>query len=151
MSTVNYSDTTPAPPSGATNVKWQSDASGNVSAYSANIGVWQQWTPTYGGMTVATSTLACADYIRVGPVVHFAFSVNISFSGTMSSSFTISPPVAYAGADAVVLAFGLSQGGNTLTGRANLTSSAITVFIGSGQFASGQTYTVRVAGTYRSA
>jgi hypothetical protein len=151
MSTVNYSDTTPAPPSGATNVKWQSDANGNVSAYSTTIGPWQTWAPAYGGMTVAVATLALADWIRLGPVALFAFSVNISFSGTMATSFTISLPIPYAGADAVVLANGLSQGGNTLTSRANLSGNIITVFIGSGQFASGQTYTVRASGSYRCA
>lgn len=30
---VNLNDTTPAAPAGGTNVKWQSDASSNVSAY----------------------------------------------------------------------------------------------------------------------
>jgi hypothetical protein len=111
--------------------------------------VWQQWTPSYSGMTVGTATLAVADWIRIGPTVSFAFSVSISFSGTMANAFTISPPLAYSGADAVVLAFGLSQAGTTLTGRANISSAGINVFIGSGNFASGQTYVVRVSGTYR--
>jgi hypothetical protein len=33
MSTVNYSDTTPPAPAGGSNVKFQSDANGNISAY----------------------------------------------------------------------------------------------------------------------
>ena len=32
---INLSDTTPAAPGGSTNVKWQTDVSGNVSAYTA--------------------------------------------------------------------------------------------------------------------
>src|SRR6185312_8529773 len=32
---LNFNDTTPAPPSGFTNVLWQSDSSGDLSAYAA--------------------------------------------------------------------------------------------------------------------
>lgn len=47
MSTVNFNDTTPAPPTGLTNIKWQSDASGNISA---------------GVSPFATGTIVAADY-----------------------------------------------------------------------------------------
>jgi hypothetical protein len=47
MSVVNFNDTTPAPPTAMTNIKWQSDASGNISA---------------GISSVQTVTTATADY-----------------------------------------------------------------------------------------
>ena len=32
---VNFSDTTPAPPTGKTNIKWQLDMTGNISGYTS--------------------------------------------------------------------------------------------------------------------
>ena len=36
---INFSDTTPAAPGSNVNVKWQTDVSGNVSAYTASGGI----------------------------------------------------------------------------------------------------------------
>jgi hypothetical protein len=51
MPAVNFSDTTPAPPAGATNVKWAYDANGNVSASVAAGGV------TAGNLTETGSSV----------------------------------------------------------------------------------------------
>jgi hypothetical protein len=100
MSVVNYNDTTPAAPAtGVVNIKWQSDASGNISAYSP-IGNYQTWTPPVSGsgaMTVSISSLIAAQYLREGPILHMNLSLNLTLGGTLGSVVFIGIPVALFG------------------------------------------------------
>lgn len=51
---INLSDSTPAAPTGGTNIKWQQDSSGNVSAYT--LGSKSTLTPVSGVVTIDAST-----------------------------------------------------------------------------------------------
>jgi len=72
MPVANFSNTTPAPPSGSQNILWQQDGSGNVSAYPQS-GSWAIWTPTLsadaGNFTL--SSLYLNQYWQSGPTVFF--------------------------------------------------------------------------------
>ena len=59
---VNLNDNTPAAPTGGTNVKWQEDASGNVSAY---VGVASTGTPVAPVVGVVTANVANTNVIYV--------------------------------------------------------------------------------------
>lgn len=52
---INLSDTTPAPPSGSQNVKWQEDSSGNVSAYVGLASNKTTVTPVSGAISLDAS------------------------------------------------------------------------------------------------
>lgn len=83
MPLVNFNDTTPAAPGGALNVKFQSDASSNMSAY-VPAAAWQSWTPTLSADagSFSLSNLYLNVYIQSGPIVtfqlRFAASTNVS-------------------------------------------------------------------------
>jgi len=85
MPVANFSNTTPAPPSGSQNILWQQDGSGNVSAY-PQPGSWATWTPTLsadvGSFTLGT--LFLNQYWQSGPSVFF----QLRFSATTSSAST---------------------------------------------------------------
>jgi hypothetical protein len=51
---INLSDTTPAPPTGGTNIKWQTDTSGNVSGYTTTSKT--TLTPSAGVVTIDASS-----------------------------------------------------------------------------------------------
>lgn len=51
---INLNDTTPTPPTGGRNVKWQTDSSGNVSAYTQPSKT--TLTPSAGVVTIDAST-----------------------------------------------------------------------------------------------
>lgn len=98
MSTVNFNDTTPSAPTNYTNLKWQSDASGNISAYDP-VGSWTTYTPTFNSypnntMTFGTPTITYAEYMRLGPAVVFTVTVSVTLGGTMESQVRIALPVA---------------------------------------------------------
>jgi hypothetical protein len=54
---INLNDSTPAPPAGGTNVKWQEDVSGNTSAYIAFGGVPTMNTTTKLSLTPPAGSL----------------------------------------------------------------------------------------------
>jgi hypothetical protein len=86
MPLVNFNDTTPAAPSGAINVKFQSDASSNMSAYVPPTS-WQTWTPTLSADTgtFTLGSLYLNVYIQRGPNVYF----QLRFSATTSSASAV--------------------------------------------------------------
>lgn len=94
------------------NIKFQSDASGNISAYDP-VGSWQTWTPTLtpqGGMTVTSVTLTIGEYLRAGPIVYFRFQVNATAGGTLSNLIYVSlPPVAYSTSGSMIGALNWQQ------------------------------------------
>lgn len=95
MSTVNFSDTTPATGSQrSVNVKWQSDAAGNISA-SYSPGNWATFTP---GVSVGTATVvvttATIDYLQIGSLMHINLNLNIAISGGVPGNLlTVQLPV----------------------------------------------------------
>lgn len=97
MSILNFNSNTPAPPFGMTNILFQSDTSGNISAYDAGQ-AWQTWTPTVmpqGGMTMTAITLQAGRYLRMGSLIFFQFAVNGTLGGTITSSIWFGiPPIA---------------------------------------------------------
>jgi YD repeat-containing protein len=96
----NYNDSTPAAPSdGSINVRWQYDASGNVSA-NFTPGARTSYTPTVtpqSAMTISGVTVPYAYYVRMGPLVYVAAQVHFTCSGTLESYVNVSLPVAAAG------------------------------------------------------
>lgn len=97
MSTVNFNDSTPAPPAGATNLKWQYDASGNISGYWPAAGPALSWTPTAsssGGQTATIAGVTYANYVQIGVLTWFAFYVSVTVGGTVSAAaVNVSLPV----------------------------------------------------------
>ena len=94
MSVVNFNNTTPAAPAASSNVRWQSDASGNISA-NATYGVWTNYTLVAAGggaMTVPTTNTITARYWQIGPTLHFALVWQGSFGGTANAQVTFSLP-----------------------------------------------------------
>jgi hypothetical protein len=85
MPLVNFSDTTPAAPSGAVNIKFQTDTSNNVSGYyTPGQTGWQSWTPVFSADagTFALSNLYLNSYLQDGPNVYF----QVRFAASTSSS-----------------------------------------------------------------
>lgn len=92
----NLNDTTPSAPANYNNLKWQSDASGNISAYDPG-GTWTTWTPTItasASMTVSGVSITTAKYIRLGPLMLFLLSFQVTFGGSPSSYAYASVPQA---------------------------------------------------------
>ena len=59
-------------------------------------GNWQAWPASIaasGSMTVSAVTVDSAQYIRLGPLVHFFFKANFNLGGTSSTTLYISLPV----------------------------------------------------------
>lgn len=99
MSTVNYNDTVPAAPANYNNIKWQSDTSGNISAYDPG-GAWQSWTPTLtgdSGMTVSAVTVNVAEYVRSGAVCFIRFNIALTIGGTTAPGLNMTLPLAQTG------------------------------------------------------
>lgn len=88
MSTVNFNDTTPAAPTNFNNLKWQSDLSGNISAYDPG-GTWQTWTPTfnYQSMTGSALTVRFARFNRQGAIGYVQMNFQVTLGGTAASFF----------------------------------------------------------------
>ncbi len=103
---INLNDTTPAAPAGATNVAWQQDVSGNVSAYvpstggtgpvnstgnTANIGATTILTPASSGLYRITAYIIVT---VVDPVSSTLPSVVITWTdqdNSTSQTFTLTP------------------------------------------------------------
>lgn len=100
MSTVNFNDTTPAAPAdGSANVRWQSDASGNVSA-NFTPGARTSYTPTItpqSAMTISGVSASYAYYIRMGPIVFVNAQVAFTAAGTLENYVNLSLPIAPVG------------------------------------------------------
>ena len=156
MSTVNLNDTVPAAPANFNNLKWQSDASGNISAYDPG-GTWTSWTPTVGGgsMTATTKTLNDAQYLRSGPVVFFKLNIEVNLSGTAGGNITASlpiPPVGYSSAVSCELIITAGTGSNGWFPGYGAVSGAIQMSqAGGGNFPVPSSYLLQVAGFYRCA
>lgn len=140
MSTVNYNDTAPAPPTGMTNIKWQSDASGNISAYDPGQG-WQAWTPTVspqGGMTISGVTITYARYLRIGSLVFFQFRIAGTIAGTLSNVIFVSlPPITPVAPAAQLGLCQPFQGTLAAVGAASITATEIQCNASSGNFVVG--------------
>jgi len=54
---INFSNTTPAAPTGGQNVLWQTDGAGNYSAYALNIGTVAQSNLTAQSAAISATTL----------------------------------------------------------------------------------------------
>ena len=96
MSTVNFNDTTPSPPAdGSVNIRFQSDASGNISG-NFTPGAWKNWTPTIAGggsMSVTVTTLYWAKYLQIGNLVWFNLRFDCTTSGTAATNNSATMPV----------------------------------------------------------
>lgn len=62
---INLSDSTPAAPAGGVNVKWQQDASGNVSAYASLAGGGKQTVAPVAGALAIDASLGNSFLINV--------------------------------------------------------------------------------------
>lgn len=150
MSTVNFSDTTPAQPAGALKIKFLSDVSGNISAY-APIGVWAAYVPgisAAGGMTIPGSNFIYARYVQLNTTILFDIEWQGSFGGTAAPAVTFTLPAPFVGSGTVA-GWGHVQGPTAYWGLAvginagNATANLI------GQiFALASTYNIRVSGSY---
>jgi hypothetical protein len=72
---INLSDTTPAAPTGASNIKWQQDSSGNVSAYTPTAPTKATVAPSAGVLTLDAS-LANSFLITVNQAITSMSIVN---------------------------------------------------------------------------
>ena len=93
MSTVNFNDSTPAAPTNFNNLKWQSDASGNISGYTKG-GTWQTYTPTVtasGAMTVSSPSVTCY-YQTFGSLLFYQLSGSFTLGGTADINVYFSLP-----------------------------------------------------------
>jgi hypothetical protein len=150
MSTVNFNDTTPAALAGSLNVRWQSDASGNISA---NVPVgWTNYTPGVvggGSMTVASSNVIYARWAQIGYILHVNVEWQGTFGGTAAPSMTISLPAPFSGP-------GTIPGTGHVVGPAAYWATAVTINSNTaavnlvGQtFALATTYNVRISAMYQ--
>lgn len=101
MSTINYNNTTPAAPSGNANVTWQSDGSGNISAYTPNrlapiIGSSSTvaltgtiYIPISGGFTSSTETNVNIESPAVGVISNLYVQLSMALGGGNSAAFTL--------------------------------------------------------------
>lgn len=157
MSTVNYNDTVPAAPANYNNIKWQSDASGNISAYDPG-GAWTTWTPTVspvGSMTVSSVNIQLAEYLRQGPKAEFHAMISFVLGGTASNQLGIGLPVAPVGTTGrLTVCTGASSSGAAYAANVVFIDPANPFLLcgatGGGNFALGG-YTFIVAGSYRCA
>ncbi|HEY7306261.1 MAG TPA: hypothetical protein VH601_19205 [Bryobacteraceae bacterium] len=152
MSIVNFNDTTPAAPGGVLNIKFLSDASGNISAYDP-VGTWQNWTPSYStgsAMTVSLITLNDAQYLRMGPLVFFKVSTQVSLGGTAANLVAISLPVAMVGFNVLATA-AINDGAAVNPGFGQVvTPNGLQIFRPNlVNYAVPGTYTLTAAGFYR--
>jgi hypothetical protein len=114
MSTVNFNDTAPAAPTGTVNIKFLSDASGNISAYDP-VGSWQNWTPTLstaGNITGTLKTITDAQYLRAGPVVYVKFRGTITLGGGLTNGYlSLTLPTAVVGSVCIATGVIIAAGG----------------------------------------
>lgn len=151
MSTVNFNNTTPVALANGTNVRFQSDASGNISAC-WSVG-WTNYTPGVvglGGMTISGSNIIYARYALLGSAV----AVNIEWQGivggTMSGSLQFSAPTPCTGP-------GTLTGAGHIVGPAAYQALAVQLPAGSNinvnvigaALTTGSTYNVRLSLTYQ--
>jgi hypothetical protein len=95
MSTVNFNDTTPAAPAdGSGNIRFQSDASGNISG-NWTPGLWKTWTPASDAlpMVINSQTIRCAQYMVMGPRAEIQFVATFNFGAPAASLLHIPLPV----------------------------------------------------------
>ena len=157
MSTVNFNDTVPAPPANFSNLKWQSDTSGNISAYDPG-GTWTNWTPTVtpvgGSMALSATTLADAQYLRVGALVFvkIAYNFTVSGSGGTLIQFTLPLPVAgsYSMISGMYYSTPTAAYGMPTCGNVNNTSNFIGLTPNAANFTAGA-YLCAITGFYRCA
>jgi len=152
--------------SGATQTVAALTASGVISsagltssaAITGTLGGWLTWTPTVtasGSMTISGVTIYLAEYIRIGPLVHFHFTVSCTTGGTASTDIDVSLPVASVGADAVTF----SASGTMTSGALSLmtallvggTSTCIVRLNPQANWTLGAETYLRISGTYRCA
>jgi hypothetical protein len=72
-----------------------SDVASSASALSNLLGGWQTWTPVITadtGMTVSAVTITTAEYVILGPLVHFNLSVSLTLGGTAALSVFVTLP-----------------------------------------------------------
>lgn len=62
--------------------------------FGSNYQAWGAVVSASGSMTVTSLSIAAAQYIRIGPLVHFYFSGTFNLGGTASNTLYITPPVA---------------------------------------------------------
>ena len=122
MST-NFNDTVPAAPAGGTNVKWQTDGSGNASAYvpSSAVSGPAVAAPTQAASISATDFVAAVDSLGGA----YRLSAYIIITQAASSSSTM-PSVVFTWTDAdnstlQTITATTTSAGNTLTTFAQAT------------------------------
>lgn len=152
MATVNFSDTTPGAPTNQSNVLWQSDVNGNVSAYWSP-GGWANWTPAYSGggtMVAALNTLYDAQFIRIGAFCSFKLACALNLSGTASNNLSITLPLAVVGSQEIVVSAIGPGGASYQPTYASVNSGLLTVFnIALANFTTPSTVGVNASGSYR--
>jgi hypothetical protein len=112
---------------------------------------WIPWTPTLtggGSMTATTPTGVTANYLRIGPVIHFYAVFTTTLGGTPNNQFYFSLPVAASSGGTFMgsaMVFGLA---NVL--QAYIQSGSAFVYNASAVYAAGST-TFYMSGTYQCA
>lgn len=92
-----------------------SDLASASTAQSNLLGAWQSWTPVVtplGSMTASNITVADAQYLRMGPLCFFKFSITLTLGGTMDVGIYFSAPVPPVGVNSAVTSL-VNQPGNS--------------------------------------
>jgi len=114
---VNFSDTTPAAPAGSTNVKHQTDGSGNVSAYVPTSVV--ELTANNYNATAQVANIAATNLVAIPVTGRYKVSAYIIVTTAATTSSTMpSITVTWSDADsgqAQTLTLTATSTGNTLT------------------------------------
>lgn len=158
MSTVNYNDTVPAAPANYNNIKWQSDASGNISAYDPG-GTWTSYTPSFTPLAsmTASSVTATGEYARVGSICYFTFNCTATLGGTATNRVDVGLPASLplVGSNNFMASIALAVGGGSYVSSMGYVQSAaptvFSVFVNSGVPYTLGGMNVLVSGFYRCA
>lgn len=120
-----------------------------------SFGGWQSWTPTVtgsGSMTVSGVSVSFAEYIRVGPLIHFELSVNFTPGGTAANTIMLSLPVTPTGSDTRACAASVANGSlYSAVGFVNPSGGNVQVQLPAGANFALTASWAKVSGTYRCA
>jgi hypothetical protein len=103
MSNINYSDTIPAAPSGSTNMKWQFDSNGNVSASLPVASFSTPWTSDMDAATHKLSNVGTISSVAAGAALAFQTPANaatITGAGDATFHSVTAPSVTVTGSAA---------------------------------------------------
>ena len=137
------------------------DSSGNVVfgtpaglSFGAN---WQNWTPTVtpGGSMTVSGLSGNAQYIRIGPIVHFYLTLGFTLGGTLSNQLAVSLPVSSANVNLEAFASAITTPTTSFFNcfsYVNTNASSMTVVYNYGNnFSAAGSYVLYASGSYRCA